>query len=378
MKKVRWLPCIAATALGALCLTSCAPAQGVDYDVNAYRTTMQFHDNFKILQLADLHFGIESDLQKQLDFMTAAVKAEDPDLVVLTGDNFMYASKSIVYHLFNNLNAVCKELTDKHPERLTKFAVTYGNHDNQGDYSRYYINSVVQTFAAKDGKEIESGKYAAFVDYEDDDLFGLTNYFIDLVDDREKSVADVDVKYRLHIIDSNTYHYMGTKYAYDIIHDEQLAHVQDVYDNATTDKDYIGMAFFHIPLTEFWEAKEQYESAADPSLIGQGEWREGILCGYKNNDAYAKLRAANVLSFIVGHDHINYGEVIYNAHSANVDDKAIFSYGVKSTNQLYHDDDMLGYKTITLKDGMTKEQFLSIGNVNANFRNKTDRGDDYE
>ena len=136
--------------------------------------------------------------------------------------------------------------------------------------------------------------------------------------------------------------------------------------------------FFHIPFVEFQTAKEQYESAKDPAQIGQGEWRENVLHAYHDHGSYQKLKEANVSAFIVGHDHINYGEVLYNAHSDKLEDKAIFSYGVKSTNQLYHDTDMLGYKIIQLKDGMTQAQFLSMENVRANFINKTDRNGDYE
>ena len=370
-------------ALAALCclgFSACThESVGEEYEVNAYRTTMQFHDDFKIMQLTDLHFGIESNLQKQLNFVVAAIEEADPDLIILTGDNFMYASKSIVYNLFNTLNETCKKLTDGHPTRLTKFAVTYGNHDNQGDYPRYYANKTLLSFAAKDGEERATGKYAAFVDYEDDNLFGLTNYFIDLVDDRAKSVDEVDVKYRLHIIDSNSYHFNGIKYDYDIIHADQVAHVEKIQQMATADKDYIGLAFFHIPLVEFEEAEAQYDAAADKTQVGQGAWKEdGLYHGYADNDVYEKLRGAGILAFHVGHDHQNHGEILYNASSATVGEKAIFSFGVKSTDQLYHFQDMMGYKTIALKDGMTQESFLSIGNINANYHNVTDRYEDYE
>lgn len=348
------------------------------YAVNDYRTTMTFHDGFKILQLADLHLGIESDLKKQLALVADAVEKTEPDLIVLTGDNFMYASKAIVKNLFKTLNELCWEQTNAHPTRLTKFAITYGNHDNQGDYPRYYCNSVMQKYVAKDGQEVSQGKFAAFVDYEDDNLFGLTNYFIDLVDDRAKGVDEVDVKYRLHVVDSNTYTFTGVKYGYDVIHEEQLLHAQNIHQNATWDKDYIGLCFFHIPFVQYEEAKAQYESAENPALVGQGEFRETVLFPYEDNGSYQMLRKANISAFIVGHNHRNYGDVIYNALSEKLTDKAIFSFGVKTTNQLYHDTDMLGYKVITLRDNMSQEAFLSMENVSENFKNVTSGGEYYE
>jgi predicted MPP superfamily phosphohydrolase len=123
--------------LPALLLASCAPHH---YEVNDYRLTMKFHDDFKVMQLTDLHFGVESNVKEQMDFVKASILDADPDLIILTGDNFMYSTKRIVNYLYSSMNEICKELTLSHPTRLTKFAVTYGNHDNQGDYYFYYLN----------------------------------------------------------------------------------------------------------------------------------------------------------------------------------------------------------------------------------------------
>lgn len=349
---------------------------GEDYPVSAYRTTMQYYEDFKILQIADLHLGVETDVAFELEKLKDTIRAEAPDLIILTGDNFMYASKGIVKSLVSTLNTACSELTEARGGRLTKFTLTFGNHDNQGDYSRYYINEVISSYAAEDGNEISEGKFAAFVDFEDDNLFGLTNFYIDLVDDRTKDSESVDVKYRLHVIDSNTYHFMGSNYDYDVIHDEQLTHAVSIYEGATLDKDYIGMAFFHIPLCEFGEMHEEYHASGGESM-SQGEIREGVLCGYKNNGAYEKLREANIVAFFCGHEHTNHGDYIYRAGSDDTSERAIFSYGVKSTDQLYHDDDVLGYKTVTLRD-LTREEFVSMENISENFKNFTGGQASYE
>ena len=381
MKK-RMVACLLLLALAAS-LGGCAAYRDVPhdvgktaYDVAAYRTTMQYYEDFKILQLTDLHLGIETDVAKQLEVVENAVRTEQPDLVILTGDNFMYASKGVVNSLISALNTVCGEVTAARDGRLCKFTLTFGNHDNQGDYPRYYINQVISSYAAADGNEIADGKYAAFVDYEDDNLFGLTNFYIDLVDDRTKGRDAVDVKYRLHIIDSNSYHFVGPDYDYDVMHEEQLAHAGSIYAQATADKEYIGMAFFHIPFPEYGEAYEAYCNAPDSAELGQGECMEGVLHGYENNGTYERLRAANIVSFFCGHDHINYGDYIYRAERG-ADERAIFSYGVKTTNQLYHDTDMMGYKTVTLRD-LTVAEFLTIENITANFKNVTGGYAQYE
>ena len=351
----------------SLCLSfSSCKREGVGnktYSVEKYRTTMQFYDDFKILQLTDLHFGIETDIALQLDIVKNAIEEANPDLIILTGDNFMYSTKGIVKTLFSFLNDECKALTEKRG-RLTKFTVTFGNHDNQGDYSRYFINEVVSSYATTDGDEIKDSKYAAFIDFEDDDIFGLTNFYIDLVD---RQGDTLDVKYRIHIIDSNSYHFVGPDYDYDVIHTSQLKHAKNIYANTTKDDTYIGLAFFHIPLYEYQEAWKNYESS---NSNGQGEFREDALYAYENNGAYKALHDANIIGFFCGHDHINYGDFIYK-------NEAIFSYGVKTTNQLYHDTDMIGYKTITLKD-LSKEEFLSYENIKENFENVTGEYENYE
>lgn len=338
------------------------------YAVSEYRTTMEYKEDFKILQLTDLHLGIECDLRDQLELIKKDIRESEPDLIILTGDIFMYANKDIVRALISTVNDECRLLTEKREGRLTKFAYTFGNHDNQGDYPRYFINSVIQSYATEDGREIEDSRYAAFVDYEDDNIFGLTNYYIDIVDDRTKSPDTVDVKYRIHIIDSNTYHFMGLDYDYDVIHEDQLLHAKKIYDTATADKDYIGMAFFHIPLVEYEEAYQQFLASGETT--GEGKYQEKHLPGYENNGAFDMLRSANIISYFCGHDHKNNGDIIYNADSADIAEKAIFSYGVKATNLLYHTTELIGYKTVTLKENMTKEEFLTVENILANFKNE--------
>ena len=346
------------------------------YPSDAYRTTMQYYDDFKILQLADLHLGIESDVALQIEIVKKAIRSECPDLIILTGDNFMYATKGVVNYLVKALNEECRLLTEERG-RLTKFTLTFGNHDNQGDYSRYYINEVVSCYATLDGREVLDGKFAAFIDFEDDNIFGLTNFYIDLVDDVASSPDTVDVKYRLHIIDSNTYHYLGSKYGYDVIHNSQLSHVQNIYETATADKDYIGMAFFHIPFFEYQDAYNQFIESDNPEKLGQGKFLEGVLHPYENNGSFSSLRAANIISFVCGHDHINYGDFIYHPSENDFYGSAILSYGVKSTNQLYHNTEMIGYKTITLRD-ISPEEFVSIENINKNFKNEIGGYENYE
>jgi predicted MPP superfamily phosphohydrolase len=75
-----------------------------EYEVEDYRLTMDFHDDFKILQLTDLHFGIESNLKVQFKFVKESIDEANPDLIILTGDNFMYGTKGIVKEFLKTVN----------------------------------------------------------------------------------------------------------------------------------------------------------------------------------------------------------------------------------------------------------------------------------
>ena len=358
-------------------LTCASCYQSQTYEINDYRLTMKFHDNFKVMQLTDLHFGLYTPLQENLDFVSMLIDEADPDLIVVTGDSFMYGTKGIVNNLISMLNEKCKQLTLSHPDRLTKFAYTFGNHDNQGEYHMYYINEVLKQYATTDGNEINEHKYAAFIDYKNDTLHGNANYFIDLVDDRNKSTDEVDVKYRLHVFDSNSYHYVKTRYKYEVIQQDQLDHINNIYNYATKDKDYIGLAFFHIPFYQFEEVRTDCLEDENFENYGQGEIREEVAEPYYDNGSFKSLRNSNIISFFIGHDHINYCDIIYKHESDDINEKAILSYGVKSTDQIYHDDDMIGYKLINLKDNMDVETFLNINYINENYINVIDKGEYY-
>ena len=98
-------------ALILLSLTCGSCGQVQNYEVKDYRTTMTFHEDFKIMQLTDLHLGIQGDLARNLNFVSKLIDDADPDLIVVTGDSFMYGSKGIVKNLFKMLNDKCHELT---------------------------------------------------------------------------------------------------------------------------------------------------------------------------------------------------------------------------------------------------------------------------
>jgi len=308
--------------LGAIpfLLVSCNATQTKSYSVSAYKTTLEFHDDFKIMQLTDMHFSIQSDFVKNRDYVVNNVRNCNPDLIVLTGDSFMDATPNIVMNVLDFIN-----------DLSIPFAFTYGNHDHQGSYGYYFVNDYLKTLSN-----------SVFVDYDDDDIFGSTNYFVDLVKKDE-------IKYRLYIIDSNSYVFNNFKYSYDIIHEDQIKHIENI---VKEDGAVPGLAFYHIPLYETDDAYKLYKDSDDRSII-RGEHQEKVSVGYKRTDAFDRMTSAGIIGHFYGHDHINNTDIMYKGVS--------LSYGIKSTYEIYSDDALLGYKMVTLKDDMS----YSLDNITS-------------
>ncbi len=295
------------------------------YALEDYEINMDFkNDSFKIMQLTDIHLGVEIDNVKEMNQIKKYVDNNNPDLIIITGDSFLDANKSIVKYFFSMFDSF-----------EVPFAFTYGNHDLQGTYNSEFIHET-----------ISKCKYAKYVDYPDDNLFGRTNYYINLNKNN-------NTLYRLYIIDSNSYKFQTIDYSYDIIHDDQLEHIKKI--NAKNP--CFGLSFFHIPLVEYQETYDRYIKG---EVSGQGENREQSWPGYVNNDALKKLYEANIRASFVGHDHINYSDVVYD----KFDEDFILSYGVKATTAIYSDDDIIGCKMITLSSSNIG---ISLSNIEAKF-----------
>ncbi|MEG0034622.1 MAG: metallophosphoesterase [Bacilli bacterium] len=304
-------------------LTSCGGSR--HYDPEHYIVKMAYKDNFKIMQLTDMHFGTSTNVDRQFKFLSKNITDASPDLIIITGDSFMISNKAIV-------NSVLKFIDSFN----IKFAFTYGNHDNQGEYDSNYI-----------ADELMKCKNIVNPDERNDDITGYNNFAIDLVDDDKN-----DIKYRLMVIDSNSYHYIGPKYAYDIIHEDQLNHFKKLYE-FSKDKEYEALAFYHIPIYEYKFAHEAYKT--DKS-IGRGANQEPPSVGYKSTNAFDVFKGINVKGMIIGHDHINDTDILYK--------DVMLSYGIKSTDEIYHDKEMVGYKLITLND----DKPYGFDNLTNNFR----------
>ncbi|KAI3402365.2 DCR2 [Candida oxycetoniae] len=278
----------------------------LDYKKKYYTPLkMNKDDQFKILQVADLHFstgygkcldpvptesakGCKAD-SRTLKFINEVLDIEKPDMVVLTGDQiFGETSPDSESSVFKALSPYVK--------RKIPFAIVMGNHDAEGsmkakDMMGLY-SDLPYSLAAMGPEEIDGyGNYIITVPGKSSDSVALSFYFVDS-----------------HSYSSNPKAYPG----YDWIKESQLVYMKEeaaslkegirkfeketVTDGSKTiTKKSLSMAFFHIPLPE-------YKNIKQPMV---GEHLEAVISPRYNSGARSVFQEIGVKAISVGHDHCN-------------------------------------------------------------------------
>lgn len=298
---------------------------------------LRFNENgeFKVLILADLHLrasGLPEEMEESLEIL---VEREDPDLIIMTGDNIYDTSITDA----DTFEETMRQVVDYIEDKKIPWMHVYGNHDSQGSFSREEQQEVYESFdycISKSGEE---------------DLTGVGNYVIPLYG----SSSD-EVKFLFWGIDSGSTMsaedkatlcpskstfggYSGT--GYDYIHEDQI----DWY--VTTSKkleEYNGgekipgLMAFHIPLQETYTA---WENRA--ALEFTGEKRDPICASAYNSGLFGAIRMrGDVKAIINGHDHINDFMVNYGGVK--------LCYASSFTTNSYNHEDMHGSRVFVIKE----------------------------
>ena len=122
--------------LCALLLTSCGTKH---YEAKEYILEMNWKDNFRILQLNDIHIGNKDDQKLQFDFLDRTINEANADLIVLDGDVFTFADRVSAKRLFSWM--------DSHKIPWT---LTWGNHDEQCYFSIDWVTGYLNNLAISD------------------------------------------------------------------------------------------------------------------------------------------------------------------------------------------------------------------------------------
>jgi len=306
----------------------------IHYDASDYILEMDYKEDFKILQMTDIHLANKDDRSRQYKFMRETINQANPDLIVVTGDSFTFADK-----------VVAKELFAFFDEFGCKWTITLGNHDEQCYFSVDWLTDYLNSLS----KSNESN--CLFIDHQDDDISGNANFAINLMDGST-------IKEQIIIMDSNRYNY-GEYVGYDYIKENQIEWYESIV-NYTKEQNggslVKSLLFFHIPLPEWDDAWKAYEEGSSDAILICGEKNEKSCPPDVNSGFFDKILELNSTDGIfVGHDHKNDFILKY---------KGIYlGYGVDATDRIYFESDMLGGTVITVKNDNSLEFNLILRDV---------------
>ena len=311
-------------ALFAMSLSACAT--NIHHDISEYIAgEIQYKDDFRILQLTDVHLGDKDNLDTHFKFMDLTINEAKPNMIIVTGDLFTFASKTTAKEFFKYLDG-----------KGVPWTVTYGNHDEQCYFSVDWLTSVLNKY----------GSNCIYKDIQDDDVQGNANFAINLIKGGE-------LFEQLIIMDSNRYDFK-TMY-YDYFKPNQIQWYKDM---VTYAKGLPGGAsakslmFYHIPLPETqiaWDELQEGKAGvvAVPFKVNgedkYGSLEEDVCCPDYNSGFFQVIDELDYTTgMYFGHDHVNNFIINYKG----VD----FGYGVKATDRVYYGESKLGGRVITLHD----------------------------
>ena len=328
-------------------LASCGTVKGYADHLEDYVHTMKYHDGFNILQLTDIHWNYNTStlasrryldkLLYEVDHHIRITQGDDAkiDLVELTGDQFMVAN---AYHVQTFLDYF-EEQAQRYQFR---YAIIWGNHDHHGLYNPNWLS-----------KKFKEAEHSIYSD-EEDDLYGRSNFVIDLTVD---GTANSEAKWQIANLDSGA-SFSETAVSpfrdYDYIRKDQtqwwLAEHNRVGDSVPA------IAYYHIPQDENQAAwlDVQENGAAYKNKFFKLE-------GFADNgtEEYAS-------DFIdVAKDHNLKGAFMGHAH--NVDwtveyQGVVLGLGVKTGTELYY-----AHIEKDSEDEFLQQGLASIGGSDKNF-----------
>lgn len=251
---------------------------------------------FKIMQLADLHLstglghcrdpvpeelvpgqGCEAD-PRTLDFVEKLLDEEQPDLVILSGDQVNgETSKDAQSPLYKSV----KLLVD----RKIPYAAIFGNHDDEGDLDRQ------QTMAF-----LEELPYS-LSSAGPEDVDGVGNYILEVLGRGNTGHSALT----LYLLDSHSYSPDERQFrGYDWIKPSQIRWFKNTAQGLKNKHHeyaymHMNMAFIHIPLPEFAQRGNYF----------RGDWSEPSTAPGFNSGFKDALEEEGILFVGCGHDHAN-------------------------------------------------------------------------
>ncbi len=278
--------------------------------------------DFKVVQFTDVHIGGGWMSHKKdtmaLNAVAAMVKAEEPDLVIFTGD----ISYPVPFQAgtFNNLHSA-KVFAALMEQLGVYWTLGFGNHDTEA-YSYYSREDISEFYGSGDFK------YCLYQPGPED-VDGYGNQVINVKN------SDGIVTQSLFVFDSHSYtdgDFLGVMWKYDNIHENQVQWYEETLIGINQKnkikalelgidyKDVVkSSAFFHIPLVEYRDAWYEYanngfKDTENVKLMhgGAGEGGKVVYSGMHEDNLFEKmLELGSTKAVFCGHDHYNNFSVDY-------------------------------------------------------------------
>lgn len=282
----------------------------ISYDdkTGVYTLTTE-SDEFKILQLTDIHLGgsvmsYRKDI-KALNACYDLISYTKPDLVIVTGD--LVFPMGIMSFSFNNRAPIMQFASFMRNVGIP-WAFTYGNHDTEvlAVITENEMDELLKELSYRNSKNL-------LYPYIQPDIYGRSNQMIEIRHN------DGSLMQAVFLIDSNDY-VEGTKgiNEYDYIHDDQVEWYKEKVSELSEKEGYTipSMMFFHIPLQEYREANRLYEQGSDEVKYYYGILGEKMIDKICCSDYPSKLfdtavELGSTKAMFCGHDHYNNQSVEY-------------------------------------------------------------------
>jgi len=276
-----------------------APGAGLTQDaarrrLSKEREPLSFRadGSFTILQIADIHWQHDEEApyesggcqdlsarenlwycsdSNSSEFISLLIAAEDPDLLVFTGDNIWGGgTDDDIQSMFYAFNAAI--------ESNIPWAAVLGNHDAQASWNRTTLMTWIESApgsVSSVGPDFNGANTAG-------------NYVLDVRDGAGSNTNALAI----YMVDSRDYNDEGDGYGF--VHADQVEWLQS---EASSRSDVVGLSYFHIPMPE-------YQGAWD-SGDATGNCFDEICVQGKDAGFYEALVEAGVVATGCGHDHNN-------------------------------------------------------------------------
>lgn len=295
---------------------------------NDLRLEFNSDGEFKIVQFTDTHVDLISNSNLSVfETMKVVLEIEQPDFVIITGDIVTQNNPQEAYQLF----------ADVFTEANVPWAMVFGNHDSQGNFSREKLAEFLH-------------KLPLCMNNDKGETKGNSNFVLPVYGKNKK------IKALLYCMDSNDYSTLKPNVQgygwFDFSQIDWYRSKSNEYTLANNNNPLPALAFFHIPLPEYTQA---WGNKTKPPI---GVKNENECSPDINTGMFAAmLESGDVMGTFVGHDHINdYIGVHYNIALA---------YGrITKIMRNPKKDPIAGGRVIVLKEGV--RQFNTwIRNLNG-------------